>query len=111
LGALGGLLSGLFSSGGPAFAVYAISRYKTKEEIRANLIAILALTNVIRFFTLVLTGVLTWQTCIFALKLSPIFCIALLVGERLFFKMNVKVFLHVVMIFLVISGVNFVKPF
>lgn len=107
LSLVGGFFAGLFSSGAPPFVVYLSNKYEDPAKMRANIIGVLAITNVLRPMVLIYTGVLTWSVFEDSFVAVPGFLLALFLGERVFKNINKDIFLHLVMIFLFISGIAF----
>lgn len=103
-GLVGGVFSGLFSSGGPLFVSYITNRYKDPDTIRATTIGFLAIPNFLRLILLGGTGLLTPEILEKCLLVSPAFLLAIYLGRHFESRLDKKILKHLVMIFLAISG-------
>ncbi|MCB0359187.1 MAG: sulfite exporter TauE/SafE family protein, partial [Bdellovibrionales bacterium] len=104
LSLIGGFFAGLFSSGAPPFVVYLSNRFSEPAEFRANLIGVLAITNLLRPIVLIVTGVLSLEVLRLAAGASLAFVAALWAGERVFKRLSKQHFLNAVLAFLALSA-------
>lgn len=104
-GFLGGFFSVLFSAAGPPFAIYIYSCLDSAKEIRATLISVLFLNSIIRVPALAASGLLTPKIWIWALCLSPVFAVALFLGNRTHAKIDSHRFKNILMPVLTLSAI------
>ena len=71
VGALSGILIGATSVGGPPAIVYVLSGPDRAEVNRANLVTFFAIINTAGMITLIVVGVITWDTVIRAAAGAP----------------------------------------
>lgn len=102
----GGFVSGLFSSGGAVFVAYMTNVFKDAHKIRANVIAILGITNFIRVPALIESGILTYEIFTTAIKLMPVFFLALWLGHLFYKRINKEVLYYLIMTGLTLSGLK-----
>lgn len=105
-GFAGGFFSGLFSSGGALFVAYMSNIFKDPHKIRANVMGILAITNVIRVPALIQSKILTYDIFLTALKLTPVFLLTLWVGHLFYKKINKEFLYYLIMTALFWSGIR-----
>ena len=105
-GFLGGIFSALFASGGPLIATYVNNKLVHKDVIRATIIGIFAISNVIRIPIFAYNGLFTHQVLLNSVYALPFFFLALYVGQKLYNKLNDKWFGYVVMITLTIAAIS-----
>ncbi|MFC1615880.1 sulfite exporter TauE/SafE family protein [Patescibacteria group bacterium] len=106
--ALGGLFSGLFSSGGPFFIIYINNLIKDHKKIRATIIGIFGIINFARVPLLVQNKILTWELFIKSLYAIPALLLGCLVGHYIFKKMPQKTFKTTILVLLFISGISLI---
>ena len=103
-GFIGGIFSGIFSSGSPIFMTYTSSSLKTKEAVRATIIGALSVSHILRIPFLLYTNILTKEIIIKSAYVLPAFIAAIFIGQFFFKKLNSEVYINLVMIFLLLSG-------
>ncbi|MCI2068621.1 MAG: sulfite exporter TauE/SafE family protein [Bacilli bacterium] len=101
---LGGILHKLFVSGGPLVVIYAMAKFKDKNEFRATLSVIWIILNSIMFGQHIYLGYFTSQVWIlfaigFGLTIGSIF-----IGKFLVDKVSLPVFMKITYVLLLISG-------
>ncbi|MDA0262404.1 MAG: sulfite exporter TauE/SafE family protein [Proteobacteria bacterium] len=84
VGALSGILNGATSMGGPPAIFYLLSGPDRAEVSRANLIAFFAIMNVAGIITLIVAGVINWETTIRAGAGAPAILIGIAAGSWAF---------------------------
>ncbi len=100
-----GISQGLYASGGPLL-VYAISRINlSKEVFRSTLTALLLIMNTILTLTYLITGKMTFETCILSIMLLPFMMTGLFIGEILHRRIDEKEFKICVNILLLAAGI------
>jgi len=105
LGFLGGILSGLFSSGGSLFILYIYSKISQPRVVRATIIGTLGITNFLRVPILVYSGLLTYEIFLKALCLVPVLLLSLYLGQKTLNRINESLLKKILLVVLVVSGV------
>jgi uncharacterized protein len=105
-GIVGGVFSGMFSTGGPLYVMYIYNRIAESDVIRATIIGTMGITNFLRVPMLISSGLLTYDIFVLSLYLIPVFIIALILGQLTYSRIDEKLFKKAVLIVLVISGVS-----
>ncbi|MDH5723425.1 MAG: sulfite exporter TauE/SafE family protein [Alphaproteobacteria bacterium] len=103
-GFLGGALNAMIGGGGPAFILYLKDKAENSSEFRANIIAMLMISNVPRAIGMAGTGLFTWDIFILGLYSYPTFLLALWAGQKLHDKIPQKVFFNAVEVLLFFSA-------
>ena len=104
-GGLGGLLGGLFGTGGPPMVVYLLASSESKEEYLGTIQAYFALTNVSTILVRAWNGMITppviqyWAVGLIALALG------VLAGQKLFRRLDGEKLKKVVYLFMIGSGI------
>lgn len=104
----GGIFAGLFASGGPLLVTYINNKLDTAKKIRATIIGILGLINVVRFLLLINTRIVTKETIIESMLLLPFFGLSLFLGHKMLHKIDEKRFKQLVYVFLILSGISLI---
>lgn len=102
--ALGGLFSGLFSSGGPFFIIYINNYIKDHKKIRATIIGIFGIINLSRIPLLIQTDILRMDGFVNAIYAIPALLLGCLMGNFIFKKLNPTLFKNFILILLFFSG-------
>jgi uncharacterized membrane protein YfcA len=103
---LGGLIQGIFASGGPP-VVYAVSRsLPDKTVFRSTLASVWLILNGILLLTYVATGRLTTQTLIHCAWLAPAVLTGLVAGELLHSRIDEGRFRIVIYCLLIAAGLS-----
>ena len=104
IGTTGGILSGLFSTGGPPVVLYLSSIITNKMVYFATIQGYFAITDLYGFGTRVFSGIITWQVLLYA----AIGCVGSLIGNALgslvFSKINAQTLKKIIYIGMIISG-------
>src|SRR3989344_1474272 len=103
-GLLGGAAAGIFLSGGQVFGTFLDNKLSSAAEVRATLIGVLAIGNFLRFPSLIATHLLTWDLFKLSIIFFPMFLVGMLVGQKLFSRLNDKALRFLILLFLIISG-------
>lgn len=105
-GFFGGIFSALFASGGPLIATYVNNKLNHKDAIRATIIGIFAISNVLRIPIFAYNGLFTQQIILNAIYALPFFFLALYLGQKLYNKLNDKWFNYAIMFTLMIAAIS-----
>ncbi len=105
-GFIGGLFSGLFSSGGAVYVVYIYNKLSGAKTIRATIIGTLGVVNITRVPMLIYADILTFDIFLLSLKILPFFLLSLYLGHKAYHKINEEIFKTILMIFLVLSAIS-----
>lgn len=104
-GFLGGGLNAMIGGGGPAFILYLRDKAANSAEFRANIIAMLMLSNIPRSLGMIYTDMFTWEIFMLGLYAFPAFLIAMWAGQKLHDKIPQKAFFTSVEILLFCSAI------
>lgn len=83
-GALGGLIMGSTSMGGPPIVLYLVSRPGSSDQKKANVILVVGALELGAIALLVVSGGLNLATCVRFVTLLPVFVAGTFLGERIF---------------------------
>ena len=84
IGATSGFLNGLSGMAGPPIAFYYLAGNETATRVRANLTTYFIFVDLAALSVFLARGMVTWDTGVLALCLTPAVIAGGLVGERLF---------------------------
>ena len=105
LGALGGLFSGMFGSGGFIYAMYLTRRLADRDAIRATQSALIILSTLTRATIFLFAGVYSgWQIPLLALACVPAMALGTWLGHRVTLAMSREQFLRAIYFLLLVSG-------
>lgn len=104
-GFLGGMINAMIGGGGPAFILYLKDKAAGSAEFRANVMAILFLSNIPRVIGSLGTGMLDKNLLILGALAYPGFMVALFLGQKLHDRIPQKIFFRAVELILVVSAV------
>ena len=109
-GFLGGLSSGLYSSGGAFLMPYINNRLTKPKNIRATAIGAFAITNFLRIPLIIQNGILTYNIFIQSLIILPFFLLALYSGRKFYNKIGDRVgtFQKILLMLLFLSGLSLI---
>jgi uncharacterized membrane protein YfcA len=102
---LGGFFSGVFSTGGPLYLVIVKNETSDVKTLRANMFGVLGLITLMRIPVLAFEGILTVNQLYNSLYVLPFFVLALVLGKKVYLKLN-EIFLKRIMLgLLFLSGI------
>jgi uncharacterized membrane protein YfcA len=104
-GALGGTLTGLFSTGGPPVVLYLLHSTSDKYVYFATIQTYFALTALYSNMFRLTSGILTWRVVIFAAVSLVGTLIGNQIGGKVFDRLDSKKFKQVIYIGMIISGI------
>lgn len=108
-GAIGGVFSAMFGSGGFIYSIYLSHRLDDKDAIRATVSVLIAFAAVTRVVIFAIAGMYTSATLpIAALLLVPAMLLGLYAGHRLTVKMSREQFIRVLSCVLLVTGASLV---
>jgi uncharacterized membrane protein YfcA len=105
-GFLGGTMNAMIGGGGPAFILYLKGKGGSAAAFRANITAILFLSNIPRLAGTFGTGMMDWGIFTTALVAYPFFLAALALGQRLHSRIPQKRFFAVIEALLAFTAVS-----
>ena len=103
-GFLGGFFAGLFSTGGPLYVIAVKNAIVDIKAFRATMFAVLGLVTYLRIPVLIAGDVLQLNQLYYSLAVLPFFILSLLLGKKVYLKLNETFLTRVVLIILLISG-------
>ena len=105
IGALGGVFSGMFGSGGFIYAIYLTRRLTDKDAIRATQSALIILSTMTRAVIFLFAGVYAdWHLLVLALVCVPAMLLGTWLGHHITLRMSREVFLRSIHQLLLVSG-------
>lgn len=107
-GMLGGLLGGLFGSGGFVYAAYLERRLESREAFRATQATLIALSTAWRVGLCVVAGLIDWQLVITALMLLPALVVGIALGKRVDLHLTRQQLFMLLNGLLVLSGLSLI---
>ena len=110
--ALGGMLGGFFSVGGPPLALYILGSTKSKEEYLGTLNAIFSVTNTYLIILRIISGIISAELLLPIAFLVAGILLGGRIGSRIVDRLNVDVMKKIIYAFLVFAGlVTFLKSY
>lgn len=107
-GFLGGTLNTMLATGAPAFVLYLKDRAVSSTEFRANVVAILFLSNIPRALATWSTGLITLDIVKLSLIGFPGFLLALYLGQKFHDRVPQALFFKLVDVVLICSAVSLI---
>jgi len=105
IGALGGIFSGMFGSGGFIYAMYLTRRLADKDEMRATQSALIGLSTLTRAVIFFAAGLYTdLNNLLFAVACLPAMALGTWLGHRVTLTMSREQFLKTIHSLLIVSG-------
>ncbi len=104
IGSIGGFLSGAASIGGPPVVAYLLAGQGSPAEFRANVVYYFAVTQVTGLVLYGFSGLLTSDSLVAALLITPVLVLGAWIGSRLFGLANEKIFRRVALSVLLAIG-------
>lgn len=101
---LGGVVHGLFSTGGPMIVYYASRRLPDKAGFRSTLAALWLTLSIVLFISHLATGKISQETSWFTVRLLPVIIVGIVFGEKLHNRLAEKSFRILVFSILVFAG-------
>lgn len=106
VGLLGGVLGGLFSTGGPPIVFYVYRQPLAIPAIRSTLLAIFVISTLARILFLALRGELTWDMLWMGLLALPVILVTAQLGARLTSRVPALLMRRIAFGLLVVLGVS-----
>jgi uncharacterized membrane protein YfcA len=108
-GAIGGVFSAMFGSGGFIYAIYLSRRLEDKDAVRATVSVLIALAAFTRLVIFAFAGLYTTlELPLLALLLVPAMLIGLYAGHRITLRMSREQFIRVLSVVLIVTGATLV---
>ena len=104
VGALSGILGGMFGTSGPPLVVYVDYFAKDKSAFRAQLVVLFLLNNIFRVPLYIKYSLMTMEVVKSALWLLPAVCVGLFLGSKMHFQVTEKAFGRAISAMLLVSG-------
>ena len=103
-GGIGGILSGLFGTGGPPIAIYMLAASKDSKGYIANTQLYFACTTLIAIANRYMNGQLTMEVLPFTAVIIAAILLGLFIGSKIFNKLNVETLKKTVYVVIALSG-------
>lgn len=107
-GFLGGFFSGVFSTGGPLYLVIVKNETSDVKTMRATMFGVLGLITLMRIPVLAFEGILTLNQLYNSLYVLPFFILALVLGKKVYLKLNETFLKRIMLGLLLLSGIMLV---
>ncbi|MBU1130980.1 sulfite exporter TauE/SafE family protein [Patescibacteria group bacterium] len=107
-GFIGGVISGLYTTSSPIFVAYLYNKLSDAKAIRATIIGILGLVNLLRVPLMAYSDILKYDIIIKSLYILPFFLLSLYLGHVFYRKISPKAFKKILMILLLLSGISLI---
>lgn len=104
VGALSGIMGGLFSISAPPIVVYLLAVTKSKDEYFANIMAYLMVANIYTGIFRAFQGLITKEVLILWAIGTALIVFGVLLGKKLVDKLNAETVRKIIYIFMAISG-------
>jgi uncharacterized membrane protein YfcA len=104
-GFLGGFFSGVFSTGGPLYLVIVKNETADVKTLRATMFGVLGLITLMRIPILAFEGILTVNQLYNSLYVLPFFILALVLGKKVYLKLNDILLKRIMLGLLFLSGI------
>jgi len=108
-GALGGIFSGMFGSGGAIYAMYLSRRLTDRDAFRATLTTLIGLATLTRGAVFALAGVYSdWHMLALGALLAPAMLIGTWAGYHVTLRLSREMFLRILYLLLIGTGLSLV---
>ncbi len=104
----GGVMQGLYASGGPMVVSYASRELRDKASFRSTLSALWTVLTLVMTVSYTVTGRITRHTLSAGLMLLPVMLAGIVAGERLHGRVNERSFRALVFSVLLVAGVSLI---
>jgi uncharacterized protein len=101
----GGIVHGMFSSGGPLVVLYATTAIPDKSRFRATLCLLWTTLNSIIITSYLVGGLLDRPVLIQGAWMLPFLVAGIVVGEKIHYKVNARTFSYIVFSMLLFTGI------
>ncbi len=103
---LGGVIQGMFVSGGPMAIVYALNKIKDKDEMRGTLGAMWTVLNASYLIILIIRGQVTLEIATIAVIGIPFIVVGTFLGTIIAKHIRQDIFLKIVYVLLILLGIS-----
>lgn len=104
-GFLGGLFSGVFSTGGPLYVMIVQKETTDIKTFRATMFGVLGVVTLMRIPVLIVSGVLTSKEVYNSFYVLPFFLLAIYLGKKVYLKLDDALLKKVILVLLFVSGI------
>lgn len=106
IGFLGGVATVLAHAGGAVWSTYYVRKRMDKRTFVATLILVFVLSNIFKMAAYLQIGILTTETTLIVLAMSPIVILSGMFGNFLNKRVNPVLFRTLVLLFILVSGIS-----
>jgi len=103
-GFVGGIFSGLYTTGGPVYVTYITNKLSKTSNLRATIIGVMGISNFLRLPILVANNLISIYCIKVTILVLPLFILSIYLGHKVCPKINEKLFKNIVLAVLLISG-------
>ena len=104
----GGIIQGIYASGGPLIVFYASRKLHDKGNFRSTLSALWLILNIVLLISHILTGKTTPITIRSSASLLPAMVLGIIIGERLHSLIPARAFRIFIFIVLIVAGASLI---
>ncbi len=108
VGFLGGLVTVLCHAGGAVWSTYFIGRNLDKRRLVSTLLLLFAFSNLLKIFTYWGIGILSPQSTLIVLAMSPIIILSSNFGNFLNKKVRPELFRDIVLLIILVAGISLI---
>jgi len=101
---LGGIVQGLYASGGPLVVYYSVREFEHKSELRSTLAALWLVLNFILIVSLVGSGKINSESLKWSGYLTPAIVLGFFIGDKIHHRVSERAFRMSVYILLLLAG-------
>ncbi len=105
-GFVGGVFSGLYSTGGPLYVSYITNRLEDKRVLRATLLGTLGWINLSRLPVMAARDMITFPLLTLALFSLPVLGLAIFLGNRMVNRLDREQFFRLIVLVLLVAGIT-----
>jgi len=102
----GGVIQGLYASGGPPVVYYSVREFENKSEMRSTLAGLWIILNLVLMVSLVSTGKINRESLTTTGLLIPAMVLGFLIGNRIHHRVSDRIFRTTVYALLAVAGLG-----
>jgi uncharacterized membrane protein YfcA len=108
VGFLGGVVTVLCHAGGAVWSMYYVGRNLDKRCLVSTLLILFTFSNLMKMFTYWEIGILSWQSTLIVLAMSPLIILSSNFGNFLNKRVRPELFRKIVLLIILVAGVSLV---
>ena len=104
----GGIVQGLYASGGPLVVYYSVREFENKSEMRSTLAGLWLILNLVIFISLISTGKINHESLTMTGILIPAVFMGFVFGDKIHTRVSEKIFRLSVYCLLLLAGLGLI---